>query len=50
MSYRGLFIPESPHLTGFSKGSQMLQLNSEYRTNDGEFEKAVFTFSCILIS
>ena len=26
MSYRGLFIPESLHLTGFFKGSQMLQL------------------------
>ena len=51
MSYRGLFIPESLHLTGFFKGSQMLQLNSEYRSNNGGgLEKAVFTFSCILIS
>ena len=35
LSYGGLFIsiklfiPESPHLTGFFKGSQMLQPNSE---------------------
>ena len=39
LSYRGLFISitlliwESPHLMGFSKGSQMLQQNSEYRSN-----------------
>ena len=39
LSYGGLFIsiklfiPESPHLTGFFKGSQMLQPNSEYRSN-----------------
>ena len=39
LSYGGLFIsiklfiPQSPHLTGFFKGSQMLQPNSEYRSN-----------------
>ena len=40
LSYRGffisrkLFILESQHWMGFSKGSQMLQQNSEYRSND----------------
>ena len=29
-----LFIPESPHLTVFFKGSQMLQQNSGYRSSD----------------
>lgn len=38
--YGGLFIaiklviPESPHLTVFCKGSQMLQQNSGYRSNN----------------
>ena len=40
LSYGGFFIskqlviPESPHLTGFFKGFQMLQQSSEYRSND----------------
>ena len=42
LSYGGLliskklFIPESSHLTGFSKDSQKLQQNSEYRTMTNE--------------
>ena len=43
-------VLSSLHLRGFFKGSQMLQLNSEYRSNNGGLEKAVLTFSCILIS
>ena len=40
LSYGGLFIwiklfiPQSPHLAGFLKDSQMLQQNSEYRRNN----------------
>ena len=40
LSYGGFFIskqlviPESPHLTDFFKGFQMLQQSSEYRSND----------------
>ena len=32
--FKKLFIPESPHLTGFFKSSQILQQNSEYMNND----------------
>ena len=38
-----LFVSESPHLTGFFKGSQMLQQNSEYNI------KVINHFSLFLI-
>ena len=42
-----LFIPESPHLTGIFKGSQMLQQNSEYiaRSNAERITKS-FCLRC----
>ena len=40
-----LFIPESPHLTGIFKGSQMPQQNSEYRSNAERIKKS-FCLRC----